>query len=119
MRVEYQPGSTENWAEFFQTGDGFHGMQFQRGAGLGAIFRSIFRTLMPLAKSAGKAIGRQALETGASIASDVVAGESARESVEKHGRTGAANLLRKAAKRMEGGRLKKGIKRRKVEDYLS
>jgi hypothetical protein len=74
-------------------------MPYQRGAGLGSVFRGIFRALLPIAKTAGKSIGRQALATGAQIASDVVSGKPIKEAVKRRGKAGATNLLRKATKK--------------------
>ena len=115
MRIEYIPDSAESWTNFYQSGDGFVGFPYQRGAGLGNVFRSIFRTLLPLAKSAGKTIGKEMLSTGAQIASDVVAGENVGDSFKARGRAAGARLLHKAGDKLEGGRIgRKPIKRRKL-----
>lgn len=114
MRIEYVPDSAESWTHFYQSGDGFVGFPYQRGAGLGNVFRSIFRALLPIAKSAGKTIGREALSAGAQIASDVVAGENVADSFKSRSREAGARLLRKGADKLEGGRLgRTPIKRRK------
>jgi hypothetical protein len=115
MRIEFVPFSPDEWVRFYQVGGGFHGLPFHtRGGGLGSIFRNILRMLMPIAKSAVKASGKEALSTVARIASDVVAGESFPESVEKQGRAGTARLMRRAADKVEGGRLKRIYKQRKT-----
>ena len=54
---------------------GFVGQPYQRGAGIGSFFRSIFRMAAPVLKRAAKAVGKQALKTGASIVADVAKGE--------------------------------------------
>lgn len=110
MRVAYVPPTPEDWAEIFsqQTGAGFVGMPYQRGAGLGSIFRGIFRALLPIVKHAGKAIGKQALSTGAEIVSDVAAGNSIKEAVKRRTKAGTAKLLNRAATKLQsGGRKRK------------
>ena len=52
----------------------------QKGYGLGALFRSVARTVMPLVKHGAKALGNIALNTGANFASDVLAGKNAKQS---------------------------------------
>ena len=110
MRAIYVAPSDKEWALYYlrnQQGEGFSGLPYQRGGGLGSIFRGIFRALLPIAKSAGKTVGRQALRTGAEIASDVLSGSNLKDSVKRRSRTAAATLATKAAKKMQGGRLGK------------
>jgi hypothetical protein len=107
MRTEFVPFSLDDRVRFYQVGGGFYGLPFhQRGGEFGSVFRNILRMLMPVAKSAVKATGKKALSTVARITSDVVAGDSFAESAEKQGRAGTARLMRKAADKIEGGRLK-------------
>lgn len=122
MRAAYIP-SERFWAQYYinqskQSGAGFIGVPYQRGAGLGSLFRGIFRALLPVVKSAGKTIGKQALATGAEIASDVVAGKTLSSSAKSRAKAGASTLLRKAADNLvqegEGlGRRKKRVVKRK------
>jgi hypothetical protein len=100
-----------------QSGAGFVGMPYQRGAGLGSFFRGVFRALLPMAKSAGKTLGRQALSTGAQIASDVVAGDTIKVAAKRRGKQATKKLLKRAVKKIQtGGRRKKrrktGVKRK-------
>ena len=106
----------------------YSGMVHQRGHGLGAIFRSLWRTLRPmlssagsalkpLATSAGEAIGKEGLATSARILSDIVAGTPAKDAIINAGQEGTSRLLEKASNSLKrpaqagGGR---GGKRRKV-----
>jgi hypothetical protein len=115
MRTEFVPFSLDDWIQFYQVGGGFHGLTFHtRGGGIGSVFRNILRMLMPIAKSAVKATGKEALSTVSRIASDVVAGDSFAESAEKQSRVGTARLMRKAADKVEGGRLKRINTREKM-----
>jgi hypothetical protein len=109
MRVVFVPSSDKHWVQYYirqQTGKGFVGDPYQRGGGLGNIFRGLYRFLLPLAKSAGKAVGKQALRTGAHIASDLVAGGDLKKVLKTRGKRGASALLRSAASKLEqtGGR---------------
>uniref|UniRef100_A0A183C944 Uncharacterized protein n=1 Tax=Globodera pallida TaxID=36090 RepID=A0A183C944_GLOPA len=42
----------------------FRGIPYQRGGGVGSVFRSLMRYLLPIGKQLGAAIGRQGLERG-------------------------------------------------------
>jgi hypothetical protein len=120
MRVIYIPASDKFWAQYYarqQTGRGFDGDPFQRGGGLGNVFRGLFRFLLPVVKSAGKAIGKQALRSGAQIASDLVAGGDLKKILKKRGKRGASALLRTAAAKLDqtgAGTIKGRPKKRKI-----
>ena len=108
MRAVYVPYEPKAWETFFkgQTGaglGGFSGVRYQRGAGIGNIFRGLFRTLLPLAKSAGKSIGKQALATGAQVALDTLDGQNIGEAFEARGKEAATNLIKKGAGRLNRG----------------
>uniref|UniRef100_A0A914H4W6 Uncharacterized protein n=1 Tax=Globodera rostochiensis TaxID=31243 RepID=A0A914H4W6_GLORO len=76
----------------------FTGVQYQRGSGgLGSMFRSFLRFMLPIGRQAGKAIGRQGLETGARVLSSVLDGNDLKQSLVNEGRAGLKNLLDKAA----------------------
>lgn len=122
MRVIYVPSGDQFWQSYYtaqarQTGhglSGFEGIPYQRGYGLGSFFRGLLRMIIPVAKSAGKsaikAIGKEALATGASIAGDLVQGRDLKSAVEEHGRNAAGNLLTKAGNKVRkqtGGKLGK------------
>ncbi len=106
MRLQYTPKDARFWAEFLhqeQIGGalpGFVGQPYQRGAGIGSFFRSIFRMAAPVLKRAAKAVGKQALKTGASIIADVAKGGELLPSLEQHGKEAMANLADKASKRL-------------------
>ncbi len=107
MRVIYVPGNEKAWAQYYgsqamQHGAGFSAaLPYQRGAGLGSLFRGLFRAILPVAKNVGKSVGRQALRTGSEIASDVLAGKSIQEAVDKRGKIGASKLLKKAGRQIQ------------------
>ena len=103
------PNDERMWLQYYkqQSGGGalgFSGIPYQRGYGLGSFFKGIFRTILPVAKSALKTVGKQALSTGAQIASDVAAGEDFKQSAKKRGRAAVANLTGKAVRKLQQGR---------------
>ena len=109
----------------YQRGYGwFAGMPRQRGAGLGDIFRSLWRVLKPLAKrvgpvlsSAGKAVGEEGLAATARILNDVVQGGDLKQSLVSEGREGVRNLLGRAERKLAsqtGSGSKNNRKKRKT-----
>ena len=51
----------------------------QMGYGLGGLFRSVARAVMPMVKSGAKALGNIALKSGANFVGDVLAGKNVKE----------------------------------------
>ena len=99
----------------------FHGIQYQRGAGIGSVFRTLLRYLMPIGKEAIGAIGRQGLESGVRVLSDALDGRSVKESALAHGREGAKRLLQKASSRLEDEQLQQkghGFRRKSIMQTL-
>jgi hypothetical protein len=54
------------------------------GYGIGGLFRSMARAVMPMVKSGAKALGNIALKSGADFVSDVLAGKSTNRGGCKH-----------------------------------
>ncbi|KAL3095775.1 hypothetical protein niasHT_024071 [Heterodera trifolii] len=52
-----------------------------RGAGVGAVFRSLMRYLLPIGKQIGSAIGRQGMESGNRVLTNVLEGKDLKESL--------------------------------------
>ena len=85
MRCEYIPEDQEFWEEFLMQGYGmnaYSGIPYQRGAGLGGLFRGlfrvaapIFRRALPFLKNVGLDLGKRAVEAGADIIGDVNEGK--------------------------------------------
>ena len=80
---------------------------YQRGNGLGDIFRSIYRvlkpmalkigqTLIPMAKDAGAAIGKEGIATSARVLNDIVQGKDTKSALMDEGKEGMRVLLDKA-----------------------
>lgn len=99
--------------DFTQDGSGYYyyGLPYQRGyghrgAGIGSIFRHLIRFLMPIAKGAGKTVGKEALVTSARILDNIAQGAELKDTLITEAKEGVKRL----AKRQTGG----GAKRRKV-----
>ncbi|KAL3125605.1 hypothetical protein niasHT_005492 [Heterodera trifolii] len=73
------------------------GLPYQRGAGVGAVFRSLMRYLLPIGKQIGSAIGRQGMESGNRVLTNVLEGKDLKKSLVSESKAGLKNLLEKAA----------------------
>jgi hypothetical protein len=112
MRKNFNPENFNVWLDYYsdqaeQVGygmTGFKGFPYQRGAGLGSFFRSLFRMAVPLIKSAATSVGKQALASGASVATDYLQGRPILQALETHGKEGASSLLKKASESLQKGR---------------
>ena len=97
----------------------FVGSSYQRGHGLGSLFRGLLRFVVPIAKSAGKTLGREALKAGVGVASDLLEGQNAEVVLQKRGKTAVKRIAKKANKKLQKGKgigkapPQKGINRRR------
>lgn len=73
--------------------DGFEGALYQKGYGLGSLFRGLFRSALPLMKRGIKTIGKEALKSGVLVAHDVISGESPRNAVKKRMTNAVSKIL--------------------------
>lgn len=112
MRQQFNPENFNVWLDYYtnqadQIGYGmigFKGFPYQRGGGIGSFFRSLFRMAVPLLKSAASSVGKQALASGASMATDILHGRPAIQSLEEHGKEGVSRLLQQASEKLQKGR---------------
>ena len=74
----------------------FRGPVLQRGYGLGNMFKSLSRTLMPTLKEGMKALGKSALHTGLDVLQDVSRGENFKESAKRRMKEQGMGLLDQA-----------------------
>src|SRR5271163_1879607 len=76
-----------------QAGNGalrvFQGVRRQRDHGFGSVLNGLFRSAMPMLKR----VGKQALTTGAHIASDMLGGKSFSDSAKSRVREGIKSFL--------------------------
>lgn len=96
--IDRQPFTAETGLSQFGGYSIFHGVPYQRGSGLGSVFKSFLRYLLPIGKEIGAAIGRQGLESGNRILSNVLEGKDLKESLVSESKSGLKNLLEKAAR---------------------
>ena len=57
----------------------FRGSQWQAGYGLGGLFKSLARSIIPMVKSSARSLGKIALDSGANFAGDVLAGKNVKK----------------------------------------
>ena len=69
----------------------------QKGYGLGALFRSVTRSVTPLVKRGAKAFGNITLNTGANFVSDVLAGKNVKQAAKARALEGANAARTKVA----------------------
>ena len=74
----------------------FHGTRFQRGYGLGSMFKGLFRWAVPHLQQSAKMLGKKALQTGVNVAQAVLAGENFSTVVAKHGKQAIGDPLPQA-----------------------
>lgn len=84
---------------------GFHGLPFQRGAGLGSFFKSLFSMAIPVLKSAArstaKRVGTQALSAIGNVAADLTSGKPFKNSMISRSKEAAANVLTESAESLK------------------
>ncbi|GFU01724.1 uncharacterized protein F54H12.2 [Trichonephila clavipes] len=78
----------------------YKGINFQKGYGIGGIFRRLFRAALPFLVKGGKTIGK-VLMTGSRVASDVLSGENFKEAVKTRSRESGKKLAQKAIDRVQ------------------
>ena len=107
----------------------FMGSRYQKGHGLGGIFRTIARIAMPLlrrtaipflkraGKSALKTVGRQVIRSGKSLVGDVVQGKPFKESVKRRTKQGVekavVSILKGGKRKQKGGGMIEPAKKKK------
>ena len=80
----------------------FTGLPFQRGAGIGSVFRSLWRFLIPLGREAGMEIGRQGLVSGVRALSSALDGDkNLSTALADEGKAGLKMLLDKASNNLD------------------
>lgn len=89
----------------------FHGARFQRGYGLGAIFKGLFRWAVPHLKQGAKVLGKKALQAGMNVAQDVAEGENVGKAVRKRTIQAVGELLPQKPSEEQAGAVRKGTNR--------
>ena len=126
MRVKYccDAKAYENYY-LSQVGHGmpyFAGAQVQQGYGLGNLFSSIAKSVLPLVKKGAKTLGKQVLQSGVEFASDVLHGKAKQAAIDQ-ARAASSNLLQaaqqKIGKRKAAPRKVQKKKRKRHHDIFS
>lgn len=98
----------------------YKGVLHQQGHGIGSFLGGLFRSVLPLISSGAKAIGKEALNAGVGILSDIVSAKPLEESVTSRFHEATSNLKRKADNKIN--RVMKGSgyknKKRNVESLI-
>lgn len=94
----------------------YQGAQYQRGYGLGGLFRSFFRAAVPLFKSGAKAVGKQLFRSGVDILNDVTKGEDVKMAAKKRLKEAGNVLTDKASAQVKSmiGSGRKNKKRKRT-----
>ena len=123
--IEYykqQIGGEYNYYKGSQFQDGYGLIQFQTGDGFSDIFRRFASWVVPIIKkhavptleSGVKALGREALDSAANVAKDLLSGRDFKESATNRYKSAIDSLKEKAEKSLEGRGLKgRAIKRKR------
>ena len=102
------------------------GFGYQKGAGLGDIFKGIWRFLLPVIKSPavkelGQTLGKEAISSSANILNRVVQGEPIKSAALEEGKSAAETLLEKGIEKIKQTRQKGSglpIKRKKKRSVI-
>ena len=71
----------------------FVGARVQQGYGLGNLFSSIAKSVLPLVKKGAKTLRKKVLQKGVEFASDVLHGKNAKQATIDQARAAGSNLL--------------------------
>ena len=74
----------------------FAGARVQQGYGLGNLFSSIAKSVLPLVKKGAKTLGKQVLQSGVDFASDVLQGKNVKQAAIDQAKAAGTNLLQAA-----------------------
>lgn len=93
--VDYYAGQAGNGLAYYT------GQSHQRGYGIGAWFKNLFRSALPFLFKGAKAVGKEALRTGAMIANDVIEGKQFKEAAEERSKEAGKKLAKKAIRKTD------------------
>lgn len=79
----------------------YKGAPYQRGNGIGSFLGGLFRSVLPLLSSGARVIGKEALNAGVGILSDMVSARPMEESIKSRLKEAGSNLKRKADDKIE------------------
>lgn len=89
-----QTGSGLEKGDFFRGGSVYQrGYGVQRGAGIGDVFKGLWRFFRPILQRVGTTVGEEALKTGQRVIEDVKEGKPIKESLIMEGKKGIDTVL--------------------------
>ncbi|GBM39885.1 hypothetical protein AVEN_250209-1 [Araneus ventricosus] len=95
----------------------YKGVSLQKGSGLGGIFKSFYRIILPIFKSRAKTVEKQALRSAIDVSNDLMQGKEMKASAKQSAKEAAKILTEKAAdktKTMAGGNKRKRHGKKRV-----
>lgn len=112
-----------NYKEYYenQAGSGFpvfRGYANQRGYGLGGMFKTFFKYIMPMFKThalpalkkGAEIIGAEAVKTAANIANDAISGKNVKDAAKEHLNEAVNTLSTRAQQNLQRG---SGVRRKR------
>lgn len=95
----------------------YKGVPHQRGHGIGSFLGGLFRSVLPLLSNGFRTVGKEALNAGVGLLSDMMNSHPMEESIKSRFKDASANLKRKADEKIESLMSGSGYKRnRKTSD---
>ena len=85
----------------------------QQGYGLGNLFSSIAKSVLPLVKKGAKTLGKQVLQSNVDFASDVLQGKNVKQAAIDQAKAAGTNLLQAAQRKQKAAPRKIQKKKRK------
>lgn len=102
-----------------QAGGGCQGPVFQRGNGIGSIFKGLVRCITPICKPAVKAVGKEAFGLGTRMFGDISTGQDPKSSLKRNVKLAGSTLLHQAGEKVaqfgSGKRKRKASKKRRAK----
>lgn len=74
----------------------YKGAAYQRGHGIGSFLGGLFRSVLPLLSSGARVVGKEALNAGVGLLSDMVNARPMEDSIKTRLKDATSNLKRKA-----------------------
>lgn len=79
----------------------YKGAPYQRGHGIGSFLGGLFRSVLPLLSSGAQVIGKEALNAGVGLLSDMVSARPMEDSIKTRLKEASSNLERKAHNKID------------------
>lgn len=97
----------------------YKGTPYQRGHGIGSFLGGLFRSVLPLLSSGARVIGKEALNAGVGLLSDMISARPMEDSIKSRLKDASSNLKRKADSKID--RLMSGsgyiTKRKRISSF--